>query len=317
MAWALNEHFVTLFNLNWAPQGLCLHRSLQRHLPGRFTLWIVCVDRHTFDALNGLKLQGVRLINLEDVETPALLSARAERSTAEYCWTITPFTLSWVFDADPSVLRVTYVDADAWLRADPLIALREFTSSGKAIQLTRHAYSPEYDKSALTGVFCVQFMTFVRDRSEAVLRTWQQQCLEWCYDRFEEGRFGDQKYLDAWPSQYPDMVHVLQDEQLMQAPWNASRFPYSSSVLYHFHGLKILGTGRVHLGPYPLPGPTLDYVYEPYLRDLRDSIDLLAKQGIPYPHQAKRPSAYRSARMRGAFIVRHFRGLFGPMTKTF
>lgn len=311
------EHFVTLFNLNWAPQGLALLASLQRHMAKPFTLWIVCVDDRTFEVLGELNLPNVRLLRLSDHETPELLAVKPGRTTAEYCWTITSFTPTWVFDAEPSANRVTYVDADAWFRDDPLRALAEFEASGKAIQLTRHAYAPEYDKSALTGIFCVQFMTFIRDRSDEVLRHWQTQCLEWCFDRFEEGRFGDQKYLDAWPAQYPQAVHVLVDEQLMQGPWNAFRFPYSGAVMYHFHGLKVLGTHRVHLGPYPLPRPTLEHVYGPYLIDLRAALARLQAAGIPPPAQAATPSAYRLARMRAAFIVRHFGALFGPMTKRF
>lgn len=311
------EHFVTLFNLSWAPQGLALHASLQRQMRVPFTLWIVCVDRRTFEVLGQLGIPHIRLLLLDDLETDELRAVRPGRSTAEYCWTITSFTPSWVFDADPSVERVTYVDADAWFRDDPLRALAEFDASGKALQITRHAYAPEYDKSALTGIFCVQFMTFVRQRADEVLRHWQDQCVDWCFDRFEDGRFGDQKYLDAWPVQYPQAVHVLTDEQLMQGPWNAFRFPYSSGVMYHFHGLKVLGSHRVHLGPYPLPRPTLEHVYGPYLEDLRSILARLEAVGIPPPQQAPTPNIYRLARMRAAFIVRHFGAPFGPMTKRF
>ena len=42
------EHFVTLFDAAFLPQGLALHRSLRRHA-GDFTLWRVCVDEAAYD----------------------------------------------------------------------------------------------------------------------------------------------------------------------------------------------------------------------------------------------------------------------------
>lgn len=311
------EHFVTLFNSLFLPQGLALHTSLTRQMAGRFTLWIVCVDRLTHDILTSLDLAGVRLIRLGDVETPELLAVKSGRSIGEYCWTITSFTPNWVFDSDSSVQRVTYLDADVWFQKEPDLALRDFLASGKAVQITPHAFAAEEDTSDRAGIYCVQFMTFLRDSSAQVLDWWQDRCVEWCFDRFEDGKFGDQKYLDDWPSRFPALVHVLRDEQMMQGPWNASRFPFSSAVMYHFHGLKILKGGRVHLGPYPLPRPTLTFLYGPYLVDLRGAVERLEAAGVNIQPQAARPSAYRAARMRAAFLVRHLWVAFGPLTRRF
>ena len=66
----------------------------------------------------------------------------------------------------------------------------------KSILLTKHRYSPQYNKELKAGKYCVQFVTFKNDaRALEALIWWRDRCLEWCYNRFEDGKFGDQLYL--------------------------------------------------------------------------------------------------------------------------
>ncbi len=60
-------------------------------------------------------------------------------------------------------------------------------------------------------------MTFKRNDGELVRSWWEERCLEWCYARFEDGKFGDQKYLDDWTSRFNKQVHVLKNKELMLA----------------------------------------------------------------------------------------------------
>lgn len=271
------EHFITLFDSNFLPQGLALHDSLRRYASAS-TLWVLCMDARTQDVLDRLKLDNLRTIALADVEFdfPELLAVKAGRNRAEYCWTLTPFTPRLVFDREPSASRVTYVDADVFFLSDPNVLFEEFDASGKAVQITDHAYDPEYDHSALSGRYCVQFMTFVRDRGEPVRLWWQERCLEWCFERAEAGRFGDQKYLDDWPERFADSVHVLSRNDALLAPWNARRFPYSSAVAWHFHGLRLLAGGGVLLhSRYRVPRLVDDHIYLPYVAILRSKMALI------------------------------------------
>lgn len=274
------EHYVTLFNKLFLPQGLALHSSLERHA-GSYTLWILCVDETTYDVLGRLKLPNIRLILLSAVETPDLVRVKKERTIGEYCWTLTPFAPRFVFEADSSVSRVTYLDADLFFLRSPSRVFQELEHSGKQMLITDHAYAPEHDQSALSGRYCVQFMVFYRGNSEVARKWWEERCIEWCFNRVENGKFGDQKYLDDWAERFSDLVHIAMEDGQFLAPWNATRFPYSKAVVFHFHGLRLLAQERVLLTEkYALPDTLVQHIYGPYLAALKYQVRVLASIGF-------------------------------------
>lgn len=286
------EHYVTLFDSLFLPQGIALHRSLQRHA-GAHKLWVLCVDTTAFEVLGRLALPNVEPILVESIESDALRAARKERSRAEYCWTLTPHSIQVVLARDPAIRRVTYLDADFAFLKPPTPIFEELEASGKAVLITDHAYAPDYDQSASSGRFCVQFVTFTRGAGEEVARWWADRCIEWCYARFEDGKFGDQKYLDEWPNRFGDKVHVLQKLDLILTPWNATRFPYGPAVAYHFHNLRLLRGRRVMLvRGYDVPKTTQNAIYQPYLRDLAEAVAMLERAGHVVRPQGKKPNVF-------------------------
>jgi len=91
------------------------------------------------------------------------------------------------------------------------------------------------------------------------LRTWSRQCLDWCFDKYENGKFADQKYLDNWPITYRDQIVVSSNIGVGVAPWNVegeqisyvkNHFYINSKpiIFYHFHGLKVLNRFLIKLG---------------------------------------------------------------------
>jgi hypothetical protein len=274
------ENYVTLFDAKFLPQGLALHASMVR-IMNSFRLWILCMDSESFRILNLLNLPHVTLLKLEDYEGPELLGVRAGRSAGEYCWTLTPFVPGFVFDADPSVGRVTYLDADLWFRKSPDPIFLEFEESKKHVLITSHGYAPEYDQSATSGEFCVQFMTFRNTVESTLVReSWAKQCIDWCFARQEDGKFGDQKYLDAWPIKFAGQVHVMNNFAWALAPWNSIRFPYGEAIFHHFQGFRLGRKGKYFLGHYAVPKPTFDSVYKPYFTDIKYALALLEGCGV-------------------------------------
>jgi hypothetical protein len=308
------EHYITLFDSSFLPQGLALHSSMKRHA-GAFTLWVLCMDEETRTFLDKLAEPTIKTIRLADVETPELLEVKPGRDRAEYCWTLTPFTPKLVFDREPDARRATYIDADMFLLKSPQPIFEEFERSGKAVLITDHAYDPEYDQAATSGQYCVQFMTFVRDASEHVRQWWQDRCVEWCFNRMEDGKCGDQKYLDDWPLRFSAQVHVLCQLDTLLAPWNARRFPYSRAIAWHFHGLRLLEHDRALLhGPYQVPHVVHERVYQPYLGELRGALKTLGRpivQKRGYNMHAARAATF----MRNAYrLLRRTRD-YNPVRK--
>lgn len=235
-----------------------------------FTLWILCMDEKAHEVLQRMDRRGVRLIPISEVETPELVNVRQKRTHVEYCWTLTPWTPKIVFERDKSVERVTYLDADMYFFKSPEPIHEEFRVTDKSVLISDHAYDFGNDHAVTSGQYCVQFMTFVRDKSEPVRRWWEARCLEWCFARRENGRYGDQKYLDDWPRRFPEQVHVLQQLNLLLGPWNTKRFHYSQGVAWHFHGLRLLKGGKVQLHPgYSVSTEVHTHVYLPYVELLR------------------------------------------------
>ncbi|HET7834031.1 MAG TPA: glycosyl transferase [Gallionella sp.] len=242
--------------------------------------------------LQRLALPHVGLIPLREVEDVRLLGVKPTRSTGEYCWTLTPFVPQFVFERDSRVNRVTYLDADLFFFASPKSLLDEFEHSGKHVMITEHAYAPRYERFGRAkrgGRFCVQFMTFVRSPEGAkVMRWWQDRCLEWCYARVEDGKYGDQKYLDQWPVLFEPEVHILLQKEKTLAPWNVAYYGnlgrgQVTPVFYHFHGLRILSHNELLLYSGYRVGNAANYLYQTYLGTLDQSIARLKHAGISVP----------------------------------
>lgn len=243
-----------------------------------FELYAVCLDDLAYRITTGLGLPSLVSIPLSAFETPELLDLKDHRSVAEYCWTCTPHVIRYVLDTY-GLREVTYLDADLCFYEKPSLLLEEFRASTQSVLITAHRYTPSYDQSETSGIYCVQFMTFKADeRGLKVLQWWQDRCIEWCYARYEDGKFGDQKYLDDWPQRF-EGIHVLYHLGGGVAPWNVQQYRLEQNkgkitvnghplVFFHFHGYKHFADGMHDLGTYRLDRSVVEIIYRPYAADL-------------------------------------------------
>ena len=151
-------------------------------------------------------------------------------------------------------------------------------------------------------------MTFRNSRPAAeVSAWWQARCLEWCFARAEDGKFGDQKYLDDWPERFPAQVHVLQQKDKALAPWNARFFEASGQgrlapVFFHFQGLRIHAGRKVTLYSGYRIGHAGRELYRRYLEDLKHAAQELDARNIPIAYLA-REAGMRARLVRAARLV--------------
>lgn len=309
------EHFVTLFDSRFLPFGLALHASLQGLIP-HAQLWVICMDELVEQQIAKLGLNNLATIALSSMETDELRTVKPTRTLGEYCWTITPFVAQAVFDRTEDAKRVTYLDSDLFFFNNPVRFFQEFEASGKHVLITEHAYAPELDRTEKSGRFCVQFMTVRRTQGGLdVMKWWQDRCIEWCFDRLEDGKFGDQKYLDQWPTLFPTQVHILSQVDQTLAPWNSDYFLTRrpgghSPVFFHFQSFRIVSETLVRLYVGFSMGAQSMRFYECYLAALKEQIALLKRHRINVtrmPEPKRRFGVFRKMVMRLLGRVRYAR----------
>jgi len=276
--------FCTLFDSNYLSRGLTLYRSLET-VCKNFHLYIFAFDDRCYRILRQLNLAHATIISLKEFEDTELLTVKPSRSRAEYCWTSTSSTILYVLEHFP-VTMCTYLDADMMFFSSPEPLFEEMGNA--SVTITEHRYTPRYDKSRESGKYCVQFVS-IRSNEQGlrILRWWRDRCLEWCYARIEEGKFGDQKYLDDWTTRF-ESVHVLQHLGGGVAAWNVQQYEvfdhkgkvfgkkYGTDnqfpvVFYHFHYVRFLENDLVELGRRMLTTEVIRLLYIPYLKSLDNS----------------------------------------------
>jgi len=299
----------TLFDSNYLSRGLALYESLKSTSPD-FHLYIVAFDNACYQYLEKLHETKLTIISLAEFEDEKLLQVKPGRTAAEYCWTCTPSIILYCIEKF-QLSACTYVDADMIFYDDPQILIDE--AHFHSILITEHRYTRDYDVSATHGKYCVQFMYFKNDMEGInTLRWWRERCLEWCFARLEDGKFGDQKYLDDWPRRFPG-VWVLQHPGGGLAPWNIQQYTLEKSngklfisdkikagrsplVFFHFHGLKFFSDDKVACSGalYEMDGSVKDILYFPYIRRILEIGDQVVRSGFKRnPQGAWQPAPAR------------------------
>ena len=278
-------YYCTYFDIHYLIKGLALYRSLVRQaIP--FRLWVLCFDEPTYEILRHLELPEIVPISLAEFEEEdaELLKVKANRSRVEYYFTCTPSLPLYVLNHNADIDVISYLDADLFFFSHPAPIYEEL--GDQSILIVGHRFPPHLsEREQLNGTYNVGFLS-LRKNSIGLqcLEWWRERCLEWCYDRPEDGRFADQKYLDDWPVRFQEVV-VLQHKGAGLAPWNVTNYTLNLTndqvlvdsqpvVFYHFHGFRQIyrwlydpqltayGARADHLLKY--------HIYYAYIRELAE-----------------------------------------------
>jgi hypothetical protein len=275
------NYFCTFFDNRYLVRGLALHESLSRLLTDEFELWILCMDAATYGYLHNANLEKVNLVKLEELERacPDLTRVRGERGLVEYYFTCKPALIGFLLQTNPRVDRLTYLDADLYFFADHSLLNDEIAAS--SIAIIEHRFTSNLQYLARTGRYNAGWISIKRDSTGlACVEWWRQRCIEWCYDTPDNGRYGDQGYLDEFRRLFGSVVSIAHKGANL-APWNIGNFKIGlvdgrvvvdgePLVFFHFHGLRQvrrwLFDSGFHGYQVSMDTTTKEKIYRPYVR---------------------------------------------------
>ena len=276
------NHYCTYFDRGFAIQGLALWRSLAAHDVDA-VLWVLALDDFTAEVLRETGGTWLRVVTLAELEAgdADLAAAKANRTRVEYYFTLSPCWPRWLLAKHPEIGRVTYVDADMFFFANPDAVFAAMDAGNASVLVTAHRFPAWLRHYERHGTFNVGILAFRNDAAgRACLDDWRQRCLTWCHDRFEDGKYADQKYLDDWPARFGAALLVLDHAGVNFAPWNwaghrcevttdgAVRVDDQPLVLFHAARFRpILGDGWWQSGQLDygvMPRRLRNAIYGPY-----------------------------------------------------
>lgn len=289
------RHFCTYADHRFLPRALALVDSMRKS-GNEFRLWFLCLSPECHERLGRLGDANIEAVNLEELEAfdPALLAVKPERSRAEYIFTLTAAWMVFLFERHPQIDLLTYLDADLYFFGNYEAVFAELGDGSIGIIEHRHA-QPDSDRLQY-GRFNVGWVSIRRDEDGlGCVRRWREQCIEWCHDRVEDGKFGDQKYLDEWPERY-SRLKIIDHPGANLAPWNLGRHKVGGTrsqpmadgrpvLFYHFTNMwrsrpEYIWTG---LGDYEIPilnkAAAVKRLYQAYVDAVATATARLAAAG--------------------------------------
>jgi len=287
-----SDIYCTYFDHNYLSRAVVMIESL-RKFDSRTPVHVLALSELCVRTLQELALPNVKVIPLAALEEayPELLAVKPTRKLIEYYFTLSPFLPHYLFTRTKAD-RITYIDADIWFFTPPQAVLDSLGDASVAI--TPHRFSFSYRNHTVFGLYNVAWITY-RRCAEGLdcLNAYKADCLAWCYDRLEDGRFGDQKYLDTWPTRYP-ALKVITHKGVNLAVWNVHghvirlkdnvvTIDNDPLVFYHFSGAQMLPGGGVQIPTEPggssrSTAVLLEHVINPYQRRLEEERRLLEQR---------------------------------------
>ena len=203
------------------------------------------MDEESFRYLKSNPLKNTIPIHYSKMEAyfPEILIAKQNRNKIEYFFTCSPIVCNYVIKTNLNLKSITYLDADLYFFSSPKIIFDEIKN--KSIAIIEHRFSWITKRQIKYGRFNVGWITFKNDNQGLYcMKEWMTNCLNWCYQKVEKNRFGDQKYLDNWPFKF-DNLHVVKAKGANVAIWNIRNYHLSKDrqqifiddeklIFYHF-----------------------------------------------------------------------------------
>ena len=289
--------YFTYFDSRYLLRGIALIASL-REVGDQSPVIVVALDEDVERFFEVVPVAGVTLITLPEIESAdlELLAIKSTRSKVEYYFTLTSAVANFIMNSIPESKDhwLCYLDSDLLFFCNPDKVFFEYAYAN--ILITPHEFSSKLKHLTEYGQFNVGFIGW---RTNAIGRrcvsNYRDRCIEWCFDRVEDGKFADQRYLDAWPKDYEGVVN-LSGVPINISYWNIGTFELTSEgeflclggeklIAWHFSGLVTRDHWNYslsHCADEIISRPeVISRVYAPYVHKLR-SIRKVAADAIGF-----------------------------------
>jgi hypothetical protein len=173
------------------------------------------------------------------------------------------------------------VDTDCFFFADPA-PIHQLEQSAN-IAITPHRFPDKLRHLERVGIFNAGWVTIKNNSvGRQCVEDWKNQCLEWCHEKSDGKGYGDQKYIDDWPSLYPGVLSIAHPG-VNAALWNCGGMSIARDgsyvtlngervIFFHFSGLSAISSQiyEVNWNQYGVRPNTilLRHVYIPYLKEV-------------------------------------------------
>jgi hypothetical protein len=300
----MSVHIATLFDKNYLIRALAMRDSVLKFYPDA-NFWFLCLDDESENLINKIGLSQTKATNIGDFGDAELLGTRESRSRAEFAFTAKSAWLNHIANSESinngDVLM--WVDADILFYSSPTSMFDVMEKY--SIAITPHKFtnkSEEMEKKV--GKYNAGLILFkINSNSIKCLSEWRKECIDWCFLRYENGKLGDQMYLNSWMTKYQG-VYELPDKGVNLGSWNIRNYKLQTRdsgrilvdsaplVCYHFHGVNMYLENNL---VFPLPISILNgKIFEIYASSIGKAfkLALLADKTWTYGF-IKKPNSLR------------------------
>ncbi len=255
------------------------------------------------------KAKGIKVVFFDDLSEahPELLQLAFRLPVFNLCCALKPFLAEHLFQENPKLKKVIYIDSDMMVFAPMTEVLSRLDHH--PVVITPHlidrtltlndGLNPSEGRILSSGVYNMGFFAVSREKEGLdFLNWWRERTFFKCIRSFSDGYFDDQKWIDLVPSLFPK-THILLHPGYNVAFWNLHERHFSRSggqvkvngedlVVYHFSGWRMDRPGElsVHQNRHTLSTmPELRKIFHIYFQILLKNGSLeFASEEKPFTH---------------------------------
>lgn len=288
--------FCTVLSSKRLIQAIACYLSLF-NVKEDFKLFVLCVDDECYKYMKDFKSTQIVCSKIDDLNRSDIMSIKSSRKLNQYCWTLKPAFINYLFKQNKEIERITYIDSDLLFFQNPEIIFKNQPNKSVLISDGK-IFLPKCSRELIryiqnkTGNYNSGFISFKRDMNGIMCcKWWDEKCIESCTEKPDEDTFGDQKYLDYMPCLF-DNVGEITTPGVNIGHWNSQKYEYSfindevminnyRLIVYHFSGFRIIDKNNM-VQIHEKDRVNLPFIYDIYKKLLIDIIEDLEKNNPNY-----------------------------------